>query len=192
MARSPRFALLVLVFAVVFACATFASPRAAAAGELQLATGPGAYASSWRGDGAFAQSLKLGYRMADLIAIDTVSRLGYAAVDERVLTYLSLGVTAYARLGRARPWARLALVHQHEEPLPAVRDDPGGTLFGVGDGVRHRGGGGASLGVDLPVHRKDRTEVFLGLDSSLAYFPDPRGPTLYFGGSLWAGVHYSL
>jgi hypothetical protein len=166
--------------------------RTASAGEIQLASGPGAYGSDWRGDGAFAQSLKLGYRIADVVAIDTVSRLGYATVDERVITYLSLGVTAYARLGIVRPWVRLALVHQHEEPLPAVRDDPGGTLFGVGDGIRHRGGGGTSLGFDVPVHKKDKTEVFLGLDSSLAYFPDPRGPSLYFGGSLWAGVHYSL
>jgi hypothetical protein len=174
------------------------APAPAAAGrrkkgpELQLATGPGAFGSSWRGDSALAESFKLGFRFADLVTIDALTRLGYANVDERVLTYISLGSTIYARIGRVRPWARLALVHQHEEPTSAVRDDPFGAVFGVGNGIRHRGGFGSSLGVDVPVYTDKSAEFVLGAEATGTWFPDPRGPAIYYGGSLWAGLNYEL
>jgi hypothetical protein len=162
------------------------------AGDIQVATGPGAYASTWRGDAAVAQSLRLGYRIADVIAPDFVGRIGYATVDTRVLEYLSVGATAYARIGTTRPWLRLSLVHQHEEPTVAVHADPGGAVLGVGDGIRHRGGFGAALGLDVPVHRMKSAVVVVGADASSTWFPDPRGPVLYAGGSLWLGIDYSL
>lgn len=169
----------------------FTCPPAQAA-EIQVATGPGAVASSWRGDGALGQSLKLGARFQDLVAIDFLSRLGYASVDERMLTYVSLGTTLYGRVGRLRPYGRLAFVHQHEEPVSAVRHDPFGALFGVGDGIRHRGGFGASLGADLVVMTQGKSTVVLGADTNGTWFPDPRGPEFYVGGGLWIGVDYSL
>lgn len=180
----------------LFATCTFAaaalSPRNATAGELQLAAGPGVYGSSWRGDSSFGQALRVGYRFGDLIAIDTMGRLGYGTVDERVITYLSLGGTLYGRLGRLRPYVRGAFVHQHEEPMPGVRDDPFGAAFGVGDGIRHRGGFGSSLGLDLPVYKGKSTEMVVGADLSGVWFPDPRGPTLYAGGSLWLGLNFGI
>lgn len=160
--------------------------------EVQVYTGPGGYGSSWRGDGAIAQTLKLGFRFADLVGIDALTRLGYATVDQRVLTYLSLGATFYGRLGRVRPWARLALVHQHEEPTTAVSDDPFGALFGVGNGIRHRGGFGSSLGLDIPVYTDRKAEFVLGAEATGTWFPDPRGPALYYGGTLLAGLNYEL
>jgi hypothetical protein len=176
--------------ALVFA--SFVVPRSAQATEIQVASGPVANGSNWRTDGAFYQSLKLGLRFADFASIDAVGRLGYGLVDDRVLTYVSLGTTLYGRLGIARPNARVAFVHQHEEPMSAYRHDPFGALFGVGDGIRHRGGFGGSLGCDFVVHRGPRTEMVLGLDTNGTWFPDPRGPTLYYGGGLWAGINYSL
>lgn len=160
--------------------------------ELQIATGPGGYGSSWRGDGAIAQSFKLGFRFADIVAVDALTRLGYATVDQRVVTYLSLGTTIYGRLGRVRPYGRLALVHQHEEPTTAVSDDPFGALFGVGNGIRHRGGFGSSLGLDVPVYTDKKAEFVLGAEATGTWFPDPRGPAIYYGGSLWAGLNYEL
>lgn len=157
-----------------------------------MASGPAAQGSSWRGDGVIAQSLKLGVRFKDLIAVDALTRLGYGTVDTRVLTYLSLGTTLYGRFGPVRPYGRLALVHQHEEPTSAVRNDPFGALFGVGDGIRHRGGFGASLGSDFIVARGKSVEFLLGADLNGTWFADPRGPALYFGGGLWAGLDYSL
>jgi len=168
------------------------TPRLASAGEVQVATGAGAHATSWRGDSTFGQSLRLGYRIGDLVAIDVLGRLGYGTVDDRLLTYLALGATLYGRLAKLRPFARLALVHQHEEPLSAVSVDPFGAIFGVGDGIRHRGGFGGGLGFDLPIEKAASTEYVVGADASAAWFPDPRGPSIYLGGSLWIGVNFSL
>ena len=161
------------------------------AGEIQIASGPGAYASTWRGDGSVGEALRLGYRFGDLIAIDTVGRLGYGTVDQRMITYLSLGGTIYGRLGKVRPSFRLALVHQHEEPAPGVRNDPWGTVFGVGDGIRHRAGGSTSVGFDVPIERTHGgIEITLGAAADAVWFPDPKGPTLYAGGSLWLGLNF--
>ncbi|MBX3204162.1 MAG: hypothetical protein KF764_03785 [Labilithrix sp.] len=172
----------------------FFAPPARAGAEVQVASGPDVQGSSWRGDAAIAQSLKLGVRFKEVIAIDALTRLGYATVDQRVLTYLSLGVSVYGKLagGRLRPFGRLSLVHQHEEPMSAYRHDPFGAIFGVGDGIRHRGGFGGSLGTDFVIARGAATAFLLGVDVNSTWFPDPRGPAVYFGGGLWAGLDYSL
>lgn len=169
------------------------APRASAA-EIQVASGPQVQGSSWRTDAAFAQSLKLGLRFKEIIAIDALTRVGYATVDERMLTYLSLGASVYGKLagGRIRPFGRLAVVHQHEEPTSALRHDPFGALFGVGDGIRHRGGFGSSLGSEFIVAKGQSTEMLFGADVNGTWFPDPRGPAIYYGGGLWAGLSYSL
>lgn len=173
-------------------CALVLASPAASATEVQVASGPVANGSSWRGDGAFSQALKLGLRFQEIVSVDALTRLGYANVDDRVLTYLSLGATLYGRIGIARPYVRAALVHQHEEPTSAVRADPGGALFGVGDGIRHRGGVGSSLGVDFIVAKGQRANLILGADANGTWFPDPRGPSVYYGGGLWAGLDYAL
>jgi hypothetical protein len=167
-------------------------PREASAGEIQIASGPGVYGSSWRGDSSVGQALRLGYRFGDLVAIDYVGRLGYASVDDRVLTYLSLGGTLYGRVWKLRPYVRLAFVHQHEESTSSVRSDAFGAVFGVGDGIRHRGGFGGSLGLDLPVIKTEHFEMLVGIDSSGVWFPDPRGPKIYAGGSFWLGVNFGI
>ena len=185
--RSRFFARVLATSLVVGAVATSGS---ASAGEIQLASGPGVYGSSWRGDSSFGQALRVGYRFGDLIAIDTLGRLGYGSVDDRVLTYLSLGGTLYGRIGKLRPYVRLAFVHQHEESTPSVRNDPFGAMFGVGDGIRHRGGFGSSLGLDYPITKSKNTELVVGLDTSGVWFPDPRGPKIYAGGALWFGINF--
>jgi hypothetical protein len=169
-----------------------AIPSAAQATEIQVASGPVANGSSWHGDGALSQSLKLGLRFKEIVTIDALTRLGYATVDDRVLTYVSLGSTLYGHIGMMRPYVRLALVHQHEESTSAVRSDAFGAVFGVGDGIRHRGGFGSSLGADFVVAKGRHTEFILGLDANGTWFPDPRGPSFYYGGGLWAGLNYAL
>jgi hypothetical protein len=192
---SPSFGAAPAGFAALAASALlFFSPPADAA-EIQVASGPQVQGSSWRGDASLGQALKLGMRFKEVVAIDALTRLGYAMVDQRVLTYLSLGTTVYpVRLasGRVRPFGRLSLVHQHEEPISALRHDPIGALFGVGDGIRHRGGFGSSLGVDVVAVRGRAADFLLGADINGTWFPDPRGPAVYFGGGLWAGLDYSL
>jgi hypothetical protein len=169
-----------------------AAAGVARAGEIQGAVGGGGILSDWRGDGGVGSSLRIGYRFADLIAIDALTRLGYSTVDKRVITYLSLGSTIYAKIGPLRPYGRLALVHQHEEPTTAVKEDPFGALFGVGDGIRHRGGFGAGLGADLPFRRDGSLEWTVGADLTGTYLPDPRGPRWYAMLGLYIGANYTL
>lgn len=184
-----------LFFAIPLALAlpgVAVAERTASASEVQVATGAVAQGSSWSGDASVGTSLKIGMRFADLVAIDALARLGYATVDTRMLTYLSLGSTIYGRLGRVRPYGRLSIVHQHEEPVSALRNDPFGAVFGVGDGIRHRGGFGSSLGVDVVVAKGQSVKWLVGADLNGTWFPDPRGPSLYYGGGLWAGLDYAL
>jgi hypothetical protein len=161
--------------------------------EVLAATGGGMLASTWRGDVAPYAPFWLGYRYKRLVALDLLTRLGYATVDQRMLTYISLGATLFGRLGRAQPYARLALVHQHEESRAAIDDDPHGALFGVGNGIRHRGGYGASTGFLYPFQRAGKLgEWYVGADAWTTYFPDNRGPSVYAGGSAWLGFAFRL
>lgn len=160
--------------------------------QVVVAAGPSGMGSTWRGDPALIGSLLLGVRFLDLFSIEFTGRLGYAAVDQRTLTYFGLGGTIYGRLGIVRPWARIAVVHQHEETIAALHNDFGGALLGIGDGIRHRAGFSWSLGADVPFAHTGRTEFFAGMDALATVFPDPRGPVFYMGGGLWVGMHYSL
>ncbi len=160
--------------------------------EAQVAMGPSVQASTWRGDRSLSASLKLGLRIRKILALDALTRLGYGQVDDRMLTYLSLGGTLYGKIGRAQPWIRAALVHQHEESRAAIAEQPVGAIFGVGDGIRHRGGGSLAIGLDLPFARVGRTEWVLGADVQGIWFPDPRGPQLYAGGGGWLGANFDL
>jgi hypothetical protein len=180
------------VFGTAIAAVTLLAAVPARAGEIQGALGGGGMLSSWRGDGGVGSSLRLGYRFGDLVAIDALTRLGYATVDERMITYLSLGATLYGKIGKVRPYGRLAAVHQHEESLSVVRNDPFGAVFGVGDGIRHRGGVSAALGAEVAFHKSGATEWFAGADLAGTHFVDPRGPRWYAMLGVWLGVNYSL
>lgn len=168
------------------------APSPARAGDLQLDVGAGGLASTWRGDGGAFGSLKLGYRFLDLVAPYFLGRLGYAAVDQRMLTLVSLGGQLWGRVGAARPYLRVGLVHQHEEPLVAVSADAFGALFGVGDGIRHRAGFEGALGVDFPVWKRGAWTLKGLVEGMVTGYPDPRGPAIYGGGTAGLGFDYSL
>jgi hypothetical protein len=177
---------------LVFLAVVTLAPASARAGEVQLALGLGGEGSSWRGDGAGFGSLQLSYRFRDLIAPYFLARIGYAAVDQRMLTFLSLGAQVWARIGQVRPFARIGLVHQHEETMSSVADEPFGAVFGVGDGIRHRAGVDGGLGVDIPFAKQKSWEFHARIEALLTGFPDVRGPTFYGGGNLSVGFNYSL
>ena len=188
MLKRARLVTMVLTFLVASAL----TAREARAGEVQLDLGLGGEGSSWHRDGAGFGSLQLGYRFKDIIAPYFLARVGYGAVDQRMLTFLSPGVQAWARIGKVRPFARFGLVHQHEETMSSVADEPFGAVFGVGDGIRHRAGLDGGLGVDIPFQKQKAWEFHLRAEALLTGFPDPRGPALYAGGMLGLGFNYSL
>lgn len=166
--------------------------RAASAGDFQLALGAAGAGTEWRGDAAVYSSLELGYRFADIVGIYAMGRLGYGSVDERMLTLLGIGAQIWGRIGVVRPYARLGFAHQHEESLVVVRDDVGGALFGVGDGIRHRAGGDAAIGVDVPFFRRDHVELFGTVEGYALWFPNTQGPNVYAGGGVGIGMSYWL
>lgn len=154
--------------------------------------GMGGAGTEWRGDGAFVTQLKLGYRFADVFGVYGDFQLGYAGVDQRVLTLFSLGVQLWGRLGFSRPFVRLSLLHQHEESLSVVAGDFFRAIMGIGEGIRHKAGVGLGLGVDLPFYKKDKLRLFVTIEAMVKWFPGDMGPFVYMGGNLGFGMNYSL
>jgi hypothetical protein len=169
---------------------TLAEP--ARAGEIQLSALAGGQGSSWRSDVSGFVGLRFGYRFKDIVAPYLMLRAGYANTDQRILELLQIGVQVWARIGPTRPYARFGLVHQHEEPWPAVKADTFGALFGVGDGIRHRGGFEGALGVDLPFAERKGFQFHATIEALLTGFPDVRGPGIYAGGVAGIGFNYGL
>ena len=178
-------------FAVLLAFA----PRARADVELGAAVGATTYASTWRGDYGGGGTLRAGVRFERAFAIDFRTWESYATVNHRLNTGLSLGLTGYLPLRAAHPYARLFAIHQHEEGLVSAQNAPAGTLFGIGAGIRHRAGGGLSLGAEIPFasSRDKRLEWSGFVDLTAMYFPDDAlGPHSYVGLNFGVGFDYLL
>lgn len=168
------------------------SGRPASAGELDVALGADAGTSSWDEGAVGHGTLKLGYRFwRPWFQLTYLGKVGYAEIDERVLTYLSLGAEVRPSFagGRLRPYLRASLVHQHEEPVVAIQHQPFQSLIGVGDGIRHRGGAALALGTELSLRQHERGRWYATIDATSTHFPDDRGPQHYL--ALGAGVGFT-
>lgn len=186
MRRSP----LALLPLLVLSGLSLSEP--ASAGEIQLSALAGGQGSSWRSDVTGFVGLRFGYRFKDVVAPYLLLRAGYANTDQRIVELIQIGVQAWARIGPTRPYARFGFVHQHEEPWAAVKSDTFGWLFGVGDGIRHRGGFEGALGVDLPFAEHRGFQFHATIEALLTGFPDVRGPKIYGGGVVGIGFNYGL
>jgi hypothetical protein len=163
--------------------------------EVGAAAGATSYASSWRGDYGGGGTLRAGVRFQHVVALDFQVWESYATVNKRDNTGLSLGVTGYLPLRLVHPYARLFAMHQHEEGLVSVENAPAGTLFGIGAGIRHRAGGGLSLGAEIPLEKRegDRLAWVVIADATAMYFPDDTlGPHTYIGLNFGVGLDYLL
>jgi hypothetical protein len=160
--------------------------------DLRLAAGLASQGSEWRGDVTGVGQLKLGVRFMKYVGICAEVRVGYGAVDQRMLTGLTLGVQGWLPMGGVFPYARLAFIHQHEESFSVVAGDVGKALFGIGDGIRHRAGGLAAVGVDIPLVRNNRLQWFASVEAVASYFPGDMGPQGYWGGGVGIGFSYSI
>lgn len=167
----------------------------ARAGELDLALGVDGSQSSWEEDTHVSHgTFKAGYRFfRPWFQLTWLSKLGYATVDERFLTYLSIGVELRpAWFDRVRPYARASTVHQHEEPIVAFENQPFQSAIGVGDGLRHRGGGALAAGVELPFSDHAKGDWYASFELQSTYFPDDRGPHGYHSAALAIGMKWDL
>lgn len=153
--------------------------------------------SNWRGDGVGYAGVTVALRFFRAIALYGQARLGYGGVDQRLLTPLSVGLQGGYPIvtgGRSRAWpyARLGFVHQHEEPLPAVAENIGGAILGIGAGIRHRAGLQAGLGCDIVLLSGKRGELVLGPEVGLFYLGYSSGPDLYGFAGLQVGGNVTL
>ncbi len=157
-----------------------------ARGELNVGVGAEFGASNWSGDPLAYGGITLGFRLFRIITPYVGGALGYARVDERLLTRITVGLDlGYTFARRVRPHIHGAFVHQHEESLAAVAQEPFGAVLGIGSGIRHRAGVHSGLGVDIRLLTRGAVELSAGPDFSFTYLTYSSGPTWYWVG----GVH---
>jgi hypothetical protein len=173
--------------------AIVAARSTASAGEIQFDGGVMATASTWREDYGGGTQLRLGYRFARVVAVDAVIWEQLMGIDVRLATGLTLGLTATLPFEKVRPTLRAFAIHQHEEPLIALAEAPVGALFGIGQGIRHRAGGGFAPGVEIPFVKRGEVEGVVRPAATIVLLSeDEIGPQAYFMVGLTVGLNYSL
>jgi hypothetical protein len=173
------------------------APTAAEAADLPtrlvVASGVNLSKTTWRGDAGAQSSLELALMPSTWIGFYFLGRLGAGIIDERLLTYVSAGARfSFTIVPNVDVVARIAISHQHEETLHVVAEDPAGAIFGIGDGIRHRGGGEAAAGMLFTLAEADDLQVFVSFEGSAVLFPDDRGPVFYGGIASALGLSYAL
>jgi len=165
----------------------------AAAGELDLDAGLVATTTAWPGDHGGGASLDASWWFRPWIGASFIGKEQYATVDDRYLSYFSVNAAVRHPAGPLRLTGTLGVVHQHEEPRAAVMEQPFQSLFGVGDGIRHRAGGRAGVQLALPVKQLGHGDVFVALDLDLtAFADDDRGPRWMTSAGASVGFTYDF
>jgi len=183
-----------IALAVLAAGALVAAPRPAHATDLYVDGSVFGGGSTWRPDPKFEGALRSGFEFADIGSIEVQGRLGYAAVDQRMLMLLGLGTRLCIPIEPFTPYLRLSFIHAHEVPVAAMEHDPVLHVLGVGDGIRHRFGFEAGLGAKYTFAQiNDDTSLDASVEALVDGFPDDgKGPSLYGSAGLGLGLEYSL
>ena len=149
----------------------------ASAGVLDLDLGLQATTTGWPADHGGGATLGAGYWFRPWLGATFVGKEGYSSIDDRFLSYFSVNAAGRTPLGPLRLTGTLGVVHQHEEPRAAWMSQPAESLFGVGDGIRHRMAGRAGLSLALPVHKNHHGDTYVAFDLDGTRFLDSdRGP----------------
>lgn len=162
-------------------------------GEILVAVGAAAGTSNWSGDPVGYGGLRLGLRLFRIVTPFVEGRLGYGRVDQRLLTMLSIGVEAGGYV-QERFFLRgyLAFVHQHEESIAAVAEEPFGAVLGIGVGIRHRAGAQIGAGFDVVVHRGARYDLTIGPELTSVFLTYSSGPSWYGLIGVAGRAHFHL
>lgn len=162
-------------------------------GELFVGVGGTAGLSNWSGDALSYSSLALGVRLYEIITPFAEARVGMGMVDQRLLTFLSLGIAGTFHISKkVAPRVLVGAVHQHEESLAAVAQEPAGALLGIGGGIRHRAGAQLGLACDFTVYEKGRLIITVGPEVRGAYLTYSSGPSWYGQLGAVANGHFRL
>jgi hypothetical protein len=165
----------------------------AVAGELDLDLGLQATTTGWPDDHGGGAALGLGYWFKPWFGASFIGKEQYATVDDRFMSYFSVNAAFRHALGPLRLDGTLGLVHQHEEPRAAVDAMPIQSLFGVGDGIRHRMAGRAGVSLAYPLRTHDHGDYYIALDLDGTKFMDTdKGPSWMTSIGLAVGFTYDF
>jgi hypothetical protein len=169
------------------------------AGELDLDLGLQATTTGWPDDHGGGGMLGLGWwfqpapSRATRVGVSFIGKEQYVTVDDRVLSYFSVNATVRQPVGPLWLLGSLGAVHQHEEPRAAIMNQPVQSVFGVGDGIRHRMGGRAGVSLALPLGRHFRGDYYLALDVDGTMFMDSdRGPRWMTSAGMSLGITFDF
>jgi len=162
-------------------------------GELFASVSSALGTTSWSGDVTGYGGVTLGMRLFRVVTPFAEARLGYGRIDQRLLTYLSLGVRAgFFATDKIFPRAHFGFVHQHEESMASVAEQPFGAVLGIGSGIRHRAGVQFGVGCDFTLLRRPKFELALGPELVGAYLGYSSGPNLHAFVGANLGAHLPL
>ncbi|MEO7096463.1 MAG: hypothetical protein ABI175_24605 [Polyangiales bacterium] len=173
--------------------ALLAATGTATAGEIDLGLGLQGTTTQWDSDRGGGGTLDIRYWFLPWVSATFLAKEQYAQVDDRFMSYFSVNGAFRQPLGPLRLTGILGLVHQHEEPRAAVMEMPLSSLFGVGDGIRHRMGGRAGAQLALPVWNYGRGDLFVALDLDITKFMDTdRGPSWMTSAGVSFGASFDF
>jgi hypothetical protein len=165
----------------------------ASAGELDMGLGLQATTTGWPDDNGGGPTFDASWWFEPWIGATFIQKEHYATVDDRIMSYFSVNAAMRRELGPLRLSGTLGVVHQHEEPRAAIMEQPLQSLFGVGDGIRHRLGSRAGFSLGLPFKAHGHGDYFVELDIDGTYFADEdRGPRWMSSAGLSIGFTYDF
>jgi hypothetical protein len=165
----------------------------AAGGELDLDLGLQATTTGWPDDHGGGATLDLGYWFRPWLGASFIGKEQYATIDDRFMSYFSVNAAVRYPLGPLRLDGTLGIVHQHEEPRAAVDAMPIESVFGVGDGIRHRMAGRAGIALAYPLRTHDHGDYYIALDLDGTKFMDTdKGPSWMTSIGLAVGFTYDF
>jgi hypothetical protein len=168
-------------------------PTSSHAGELDLSAGLQANHSDWADDHGGGPTLAAAWLFKPWIGASFVGKEQYATVDDRYLSYFSLNAIVRKSLDHVRVSGTLGLVHQHEEPKPAIDAMPLESLFGVADGTRHRMASRAGIQLAFPFRDRARGDWYFALDLDATVFAEQeRGPRWMSSAGLSIGFTHDF
>ena len=155
-------------------------PAPAAAEGYHVSSGGGDYRADGptRGAGVLGRITLHGER----VALEAGAREALASEDDRMVGAIFFG----ARFTPPSPLhLRVGFAHNHETPMAVVQAQPVASTLGTAEGIRHRTGLEAGIGVSgllpqaapLPAWFWGRSGV--AADLSLGVLPDHNGPHVY-------------
>lgn len=165
----------------------------ASAGELAIDLGLQATTTGWPDDHGGGPALGAGWWFEPWLGATFIGKEHYATVDDRFMSYFSVNGAVRRTFGSLRLTGTLGVVHQHEEPRAAIMEQPLQSLFGVGDGIRHRMGSRAGASLALPLRTHGHGDYYVALDLDATVFADEdRGPRWMSSAGLSVGFTYDF